>query len=134
MKSPILLRRIGGMLSPADRHAAEELQKIPHRHTVAVRVLRPRNHEQLALYWRVLEKTVEATGKFRTAQELHLALKIATGRVETVRLISGRHVLVPDSVAFDQMSQDDFQAYFAEALRVIEDELIGGEIEELLAS
>lgn len=122
------------MLSPADGRAAEELQKIPHRHTVAVRVLRPRSHEQLAFYWQILEKTVEATGKFRTSHELHLALKIATGRVETVRLISGRHVLVPDSVAFDAMSQDDFQAYFDDARRIIEDELIGGEIAELLAS
>lgn len=122
------------MLSPADRHAAEELRKIPHRHTVAMRVLRPRSHEQLALYWRCLERVVEATGKFRSPQELHLALKIACGRVETVRLVDGRHVLVPDSVAFDQMSQDDFQAYFNDAMRIVESELIGGEVEELLAS
>lgn len=121
------------MLSPADTRAAEEIRKIPHRHTVAVRVLHPRSHEQMALYWHVLEKTVEATGKFRSPQALHLALKIATGRVETVRLIDGRHVLVPDSVAFDAMSQDDFQSYFDDARRIIEDELIGGEIEELLA-
>jgi hypothetical protein len=116
----ILLRRVGGMLHPADAHAAAALAKIPLKKTVAMRALRVRSPEQLALYWRILERVVDSTGRWRCAEELHLALKVATGRVSTVRLIDGRRVLVPDSIAFDQMSQDEFQAYLQDALRVIE--------------
>lgn len=132
--STALLRRVGGMFHPADSHAAEILRKIPQRGTVAVRVLRKRNPEQLALYWRVLDKVVESTGKWRTPEELHLALKVATGRVDIVRLLDGRLIKVPDSVAFDQMSQDEFQAYMDAATRILCDEVLGGlELEELLA-
>lgn len=131
--STIHVRRIGGMLSPADARAAETLHRIPQRAPFSIRVQRERSHEQLALYWQCLERVVEATGRWRTAEELHLALKIATGYVEKVRLIDGRRVLVPESVAFDQMSQDEFTRYFDAAMRVLCEEVMGGcSIEELI--
>lgn len=131
--STILCRRIGGALWPDDPKSADAIRKIPRHTMVPVRLLRERNLESLALYWRVLERVVEATGRWRSAEELHLALKIATGRIEEVKLITGRRVLVPESVAFDQMSQDEFTRYFDAAMRVLCEEVMGGcSIEELI--
>jgi hypothetical protein len=131
--STILMRRIGGGLFPAEDKAAEMLLKLRPRVPVAIRVLRHRSPEQTALYWRCLERVVEATGKWRTPEELHLALKVATGRVDVVRLLDGRRVLVPESIAFDAMTQDEATAYFDAALRIVCDELMGGiSVEELL--
>jgi len=131
--SIILCRRIGGALWPADGRAGEMLSRIPQRSAVAVRLMRSRSHAQLAMYWSVLEKVVEATGRWRTAEELHLALKVATGHVDIVRLIDGRRVLVPESTAFDAMTQDEAQAFYDAAFRVICDEVMGGcSIDELL--
>jgi hypothetical protein len=131
--STILMRRLGGLLYPAEDKAAEILRRIPPRMPIAVRVLRHRSPEQTALYWRCLERVVEATGRWRTPEELHLALKVATGRVDVVRLLDGRRVLVPESIAFDQMTQDEASAYFDAALRVVCDEIMGGiSVEELL--
>ena len=124
--STILLRRVGGMLSPADPHAADAIRKIPHRGIVAVRFLRQRSPEQLALYWTTLEKVIEATGRWRSAEELHLALKVATGRVDIVQLIDRRLVKVPGSISFEAMTQDEFQRYFDDAMRVISEELLDG--------
>ena len=129
----VLCHRIGGALWPDDERSAEAIRKIPRHKSVAVRVLRERNHESLALYWRVLERVVEATGRWRCAEELHLVLKVATGRIEDITLITGRRVLVPESIAFDQMSQDEFQRYFDQAMRVICNEVFNGiSIDELL--
>jgi hypothetical protein len=131
--STILCRRIGGALWPDDPKSAEAIRSIPRHTSVPVRLLRERNHEQLALYWRVLERLVEATDRWRCAEELHLALKIATGRIGEVTLLTGRRVLVPESVAFDQMSQDEFTRYFDAAMRVLCEEVMGNcSIEELL--
>ena len=129
----ILCRRIGGALWPADGRAADTLSRIPQRSAVAVRVMRGRSHAQLAMYWSVLEKVVEATGRWRTPEELHLALKVATGHVDIVRLIDGRRVLVPESTAFDAMTQDEAQAFYDAAFRIVADEVMGGMgIDELL--
>ena len=128
------MRRVGGLLYPAEDKAAALLQKIPPRVPIAVRILRHRSPEQTALYWRCLERVVEATGCWRTPEELHLALKVATGHVDVVRLVDGRRVLVPQSAAFDQMTADEFTAYMDAALAIVCDEIMGGvTVEELLA-
>ena len=131
--STILMRRLGGFLYPAEDKAVEMLQRIPPRVPIAVRVLRHRSPEQTALYWRCLERVVEATGRWHTPEELHLALKVATGRVDIVQLLDGRRVLVPESIAFDAMTQDEASAYFDAALKIVCDEIMGGiTVEELL--
>jgi hypothetical protein len=132
--STILMRRIGGGLWPADDKAAAIVRRLRPNTHVAVRVLRHRTPEQAALYWRVLEGVIMATGKWKTAEELHAALKVAAGRVDIVLLIDGRKVLVPQSTSFDQMTQDEAQAFYDAALRIVCDEIMGGlSIDDLLA-
>lgn len=121
------------MLYPADDRAAKLLKRLPPRTTIAVRILRHRSPEQLALYWACLQSVVESVGRWRTPEELHLALKVATGRVDVVLLTNGRRILVPQSIAFDQMSADDFSEYMTAALKIICDEVMGGcSVDELL--
>jgi hypothetical protein len=129
-----LLRRIGGALFGADDEAVKLVRKVPHNGTVAVRFSsRSRSAKQNAMYWRVLERVVAATGNWRTPEELHIALKIATGHVEVVKLVDGRLVKVPKSIAFDALDQDEAQTFYDAAFRVICDEVMGGmSLEELL--
>jgi hypothetical protein len=129
----VLMRRIGGALWPADEKAAEAIRRLRVREPVAVRIMRSRSAAQNSLYWRVLNRVIEATGRWRTAQELHLALKVATGHVDVVGLIDGRRVLVPQSTSFDAMTQDEAQAYYDAAFKVIAEELMGGlSVDQLL--
>jgi len=133
-RGTVLMRRVGQGLFPADAKAAQALHKVPPRTPVAVRIDRRRSAVQNSMYWGVLEQVVAATGRWRTAEELHIALKVATGHVDIVQLIDGRMVKVPQSTAFDHMNQDEAQAYYDAAFRVICDEVMGGmAVEELLA-
>jgi hypothetical protein len=122
----LLCRRIGGALWPVDEESKKLARRLPAKKPVAIRLVAERSREQLALYWQVLGRVVDATGRWHTPEELHLALKIATGRVGTVHLLDGRAVLVPASTAFDQMTQDEFQSYFDAAMRIVTDEIMGG--------
>lgn len=129
----LVVRRFQGALWPVDRKGHELVAALPQGKPVPIRILGERSREQLALYWQILGQVVAAQGRWRTAEELHLALKVATGRIDVVQLLDGRLVKVPESVAVDQMSQDEFQAYFNDAMRIVCDEIMGGtSIEDLL--
>jgi hypothetical protein len=97
---------------------------------VLVRLLRGRSWKQNAFYWHVLEQAVASTGRWRTPQELHAALRIATGYVDEVTMLTGRRVLVPRSTGFAAMTQDEAQAYYDAAFTLLSD-TIGVDIHEL---
>ena len=115
----ILLRPVGGVLLPADQRAVDIVAKLEPDEPVSVRLLRHRSTRQNAFYWRMLEQAVEATGRWRTPQELHAALRIATGHVDEIVTMTGRRVLVPSSTAFDSMSHDEAQAYYTAAFDLL---------------
>ena len=118
MKS-LLMRKVGGGLWPADPKAKDELGRIKGGEFVAVKVLRGRSYKQNALYWKVLERVVAVTKKWRSPEELHEALKVACGHVETVRLVDGRTIKVPASIAFAAIDQDEAQLYYEKAFAEI---------------
>ena len=128
------VKRQIGTLIPADLHAQEAIDKLPPGKPFTVRLHGDRSHEQLALYWRVLERVVEATGRWHTPEELHLALKVACGYVDKVRLLNGRLVLCPGSIAFDKMGQEEAQRYYDAALRIVAEEIMDCSVEDLLAA
>lgn len=120
------LRVVDTGYEPADDFGRAQHAKLKAGSLVGARIARSRSVVQNALYWRVLQTVVDATGKWRTAEELHLALKVATGHVDLVRLTNGRMIKVPGSTSFDSMSQDEFQKYTEAAFRLICDEIMGG--------
>jgi len=129
---PLIMEKRGNALRAVSREAADALAKIEDGQRIAIKLLRKRSIAQNSLYWTILNRVVEATGKWNTAEQLHTALKVATGHVDVVRLIDGRRVLVPESTAFDSMSQDEAQAFYDAAFRVIADDL-GIALDDLLA-
>lgn len=128
------VNRVGDRLWPADEASIAVVRGLPFGKPIGVRLHSDRSHEQNAMYWRVLERAVEATGRWHTADELHLALKVATGYVDKVRLLDGRLVLCPGSIAFDRMNQEEAQRYYDAALKIVADEIMGCGIEDLLAA
>lgn len=83
-----------------------------------------RSWPQLKLYWSMLNRIVKATGKWPTAEKLHRDIKLTLGYVEqSVNLRTGETTLTPDSVAFDAMTQDEFQIYFNHAVELLAEKL-----------
>lgn len=132
-RATVLMQRKGGALWAAEPKAGGVLSKIPQGSTVTVRVIRSRSARQNAMYWRVLERVVEATERWRTPEELHVVIKIALGLVDIVHLIDGRRVLVPQSTSFEAMTQDEAQTFYDSAYDLLCNEIMGGcTVEELL--
>ena len=76
-----------------------------------------RSLPQHRTYWKALSLAARATGRWPTARHLHEQLKFECGyyREFTVKG-TGEVILIPDSIAFDAMKQDEFKAYFDTAI------------------
>ena len=129
----IVLRVTETGYQPACGAGSKQHAKLPVGSLVGARIARSRSLPQQRMYWKVLAAVIDATGRWRTPEELHLAIKFALGYVNPVLLTSGRRVLVPESTSFEAMNHEEFCAFTEAAYRLICDELMGGiSLEQLL--
>lgn len=73
---------------------------------------------RLQAYWAFLHKVVEATGCAPDAEALHETIKLLTGYTTPVQ-IKGMTVMIPRSIAFNRMTEDEFAIFFDGAVRWI---------------
>ena len=76
------------------------------------------------MYWAILGRITKATEAWPTPEHLHRYIKFRLGYVETIRDPAGNPIaVIPDSTAFDAMGQDQFNAYFKQSMRLLEEEV-----------
>lgn len=129
----ILCRRVPAVMEspqpyaliPSDDRAAEVLAKIPLGEDVAVQIKRGRSLQQHRLLWAILSHVAESS-QWDTPERLLVALKIRLGKYDLMQLPNGKVVPVPDSISFSAMSQDAFQHFFDDVLRLICSEVLPG--------
>lgn len=119
MERTALFRRTEAGLVPASRDAREALAKIAVGKLVHVKMHTSRNPAHHRLLWALLTKVVEAGAPFETPEALLVALKLAMGYADAVRLPSGAIAPVPRSISFVSMSQEDFSTWFDRAVDLI---------------
>jgi hypothetical protein len=73
---------------------------------------------RLRFYWAFLRDVVEATECCPNAEALHSLVKLETGFTTPVK-VKGYTVLVPRSVSFASMSEEEFMQFLAGAERFI---------------
>lgn len=118
-RSPLLMRRVRGGLSPVTAWDAERLDAYAEGHDIEVTVRQRRSSEQNRFYWVTLANVVAATGDFPTAEHLHAALKYALGYHELMKRWDGTIEKIPDSTAFAKMDAAAFKVYMDKAFLLI---------------
>lgn len=115
-----MVRKIGGTLSPITAFDAEELASFPEGMLFD---LVARNKRTLPLhrtYWTTLQRAVDATGKWKSREALHTALKVRMGLVEPIYDLKGNvSGMIPHSTAFAAMDQSQFKLYFDGAMAAL---------------
>ena len=107
--------RRGNSFVPEAEYDLEALEGIAEGQRVKLDIQNFRNNGRLRAYWMVLRKCVDATGCAPTPQALHEALKMMVGLVTYVTKQKGFPIGVPDSIAFERMSEPEMIAYFKTA-------------------
>lgn len=119
-----IVRKTARGIAPVSGYEAERLMADPvgTEYDLVKRSRRSNPHN--ALYWSVLAQVVRATGKWPSSSHLHHELKLACGyRMTVVDWETGGTSQAVDSIAFDEMTQDEFNAYFETAMGKLADHL-----------
>lgn len=130
-KRPIFMRRKSGTLVPVSAIDHDALQYVPEGQEIEINIRRRRSLPHQRRYWLILQKVVEATDAYPSAEHLHESLKCDMGYVRPMRELNGKLRIVPDSTAFEAMDQTEFTAYYERAMARLA-EVFGVDPDELL--
>ena len=113
-----LWRRIGNTAIPADARSLAFLQARKEGVAFVADTNGARNPKQLSLWWCLCALVCEAED-IPTPKQVSNDLKIALGHVDTHVDRMGDVHLIPKSIAFESMSQEEFDQLFKAAINVI---------------
>lgn len=113
-----LWRRVGNTAVPADARSLRFLQARKEGIAFVADTNGARNPKQLALWWCLCQLVCEAED-LPSDEKLSDDLKITLGHCDTYVHRNGSEYIKPRSIAFESMSQEEFNELFQAALRVI---------------
>lgn len=115
---PIYVIRRGDTLQPEMQADAEMIRKMKSGERIRVDLRTGRSPAKLRLYWSFLAKVIEATGAAPSAEALHELVKLETGFTTPIK-VKGYTVLVPRSIAFGAMSEQEFDLFLTNSFAFI---------------
>lgn len=115
---PIYVIRRGNQLCPEMAFDAEQITRMPVGQRIKVSLHTTRVPKRLRFYWAFLSSVVRATDCAPTAEALHEAIKLQTGHTTPIN-VKGYTVLVPASISFSSMSEEDFSVFLSKAIEWI---------------
>lgn len=116
--APIYVQRKGVGLWPEMQIDADAIARLPYGERIKVTLSTARSPKRLRFWWSFLHKVVDATGCSPTAESLNDVIKLHTGFVTPV-MIKGMTVMVPRSISYSSMSEQDFDAYVHNGIRFV---------------
>ncbi len=103
-------------LVPTGQAAEDLLAKWKMGDKIMVEVRRPRNPQHHRLFFALAKAVVDNTDRYKTVDLFVAACKIYAGHYDEIQMTDGRVGLIPKSISFESMSQDEFDPFFDRAL------------------
>ena len=79
-----------------------------------VKIIRPRSVQWNKLYWSLCQTIGENQDPQRTKESIDSEVRILSGHYEVMH-VAGHRVCVPNRIAFDHMTADEWSEYFQKA-------------------
>lgn len=136
----IFMVRYGTMLVPLDEAAEREIERLPFKKPIRVRLGAVRSLPQSRLYWAMCDRVAENTAGM-TKDEIHQLILHATGWAKSVKRANGEVIVLYPSISFDGMDHQTFTRFMDQAKSFVCREVLPGlnidaltrEIEAMLA-
>lgn len=116
---PLYVLRVGDHLVGEMMQDRDNIRKLKAGDRIKVQLHSGRSPSRLRFYWQMLGKLVAATDCAPNAEALHSVIKLDLGYATPVRLKNGMTVLVPGSIAFDRMTEEEFGGFLDRAIKWI---------------
>ena len=127
MTASFFMRRTSaGYLAPDDDRAMRALVRIPRDSVVRVEVKAGRSVPMMRKFWAMIHKVHENQTAYATPELLEKALCVYLGHYDVLYMRDGTEVRVPRSIAFDKLSQAEFNELYDRALRLVQEHIIPG--------
>src|SRR3990167_6927305 len=121
----VLARRTPSGLVPADDTAVAELRRVPVGKPVYIEIVSARNPKQHRMLFALLNMLVNANA-FPTTEAALIAVKFATGMIDSIVMSPTETKMVPKSIAFANMKHSDFDPWFDAALKAVSERWLPG--------
>ena len=130
----VLMRKDFGGLKPDSESAYKVLGKIGAGAVVTVDVKDPRRRsvQQHRLFFTLLNRAFDNQEYYPTLETFRYALTVRLGYFEKFKFLDGEVILIPKSLAFANMTREEFSRLMDDAAAAIE-EMRGMGKDELLA-
>ncbi len=115
------------LLAPSDRESEILLGGYKVGDIVRAQISKPRNPKHHRKYWALLNLVHEGTAVqdlYPTTDKLHQAIKGALGYYSEVKLPGGKVFQVVDSIAYESMDQQAFEAFYNKVVDVIVTQIV----------
>lgn len=118
---PTIMAQIeDGRLKPLSVLDAELLSGFENGELFRLEYASRRSNPQNSLYWVMLQRVVDATGKWPSSEALHKQLLIHCGHHTPVYSLDGKSIrLEANSAAFKSMKPKEFKAYMDLAIDML---------------
>lgn len=113
---PIFVHRQGDKLAGEMQLDRDAIARFTAGDRIKITMHTGRSPSRLRFYWQFLGKLVGATDCAPNAEALHSVIKLDLGYATPVRLKNGMTVLVPGSIAFDRMTEQEFGNFLDRAI------------------
>ncbi|WP_298962478.1 hypothetical protein [uncultured Methylobacterium sp.] len=123
-----------GTIAPHSRHDYARILKRVERvapdrggkRMVRASLAQVRSLPQLRLYWPWIRKVIENSPINLSEKLLHGMLLVACGYSEPFMTIEGDIQMMPSSIAFESMKQEEFDDYFERAQKIVSEKILPG--------
>lgn len=109
--------RVGNVLVPDGTESIAAFAKLPFGKPMKVEVKQPRNLQHHKLFWALCQRIADGIGS--TAENVSDVLKIGSGHFSLVRTKTYGDLKLPKSIAFNNMDQTEFHAFFERCVQTI---------------
>lgn len=120
----VLVEWNGKELVPHASYDRDMLSLLKLNTPIRAQFAQPRSIPRHRLYRVILRIVVENSERFATEEALHKTLLVGCGVVEPVMTVAGEIIMIPSSTAFDAMGEEDFKAYFDQAMDIVQIHII----------
>ncbi len=128
----LYMRKHLGALRPLGSHAEEALRRIKHGAEIEVTIRQPRNIRHHRKWWALINLVFENQSHYEQIDHMVLALKVALGHCDTVIDGQGKVLYHPRSMAFHNMDQTEFEAFYEKTVDLITTRFLPGVTDEQL--
>lgn len=120
-----------GHLIPMRVHDAALLADMTVNVEMKAVLTMPRSVPHSSKYWAILGKIVDNQNYFPSSKVLHKGIKAKLGYNTTYQFKDGFEFTSDESIAFDSMTQDEFNLYYEQAMQFIMEHILPFLPEEL---